>query len=77
MAIVFRQASFAAELPVVFLDAVGTDTMGEISFGMLGQVGLELIPEAFVVSDFLAVRTDGCPLIPFLIGPVCVGMDIL
>ena len=43
----------------MFLQTFWTDGMAELSLGILCNIGLDLIPISFIISDFLTVGTNG------------------
>ena len=54
--------SFLVDLPILFgidlLRAGGTNAVREIRFGMVADVGLDVVPVTRVVADLLAHATD-------------------
>ena len=47
------------DIRIISPDALRTNPMGEIDFGMFDDIRLNLFPIALVIPDSLAVRADG------------------
>ena len=59
VSVVVLCAELFVDLRVLFVQTVGTDSVGQLCLGVFVDVGLDPIPEATVVTNLLAGGADG------------------